>query len=80
VTYVFIWADTFVVAAFFVVLVLTNIDSVYSKMDPSDLSLLIEIVSCQNLIQADVDGGSDPYVKVKLGDKDVHKTKYISNK
>jgi len=58
---------------------ITSTATTARDMDLSDLSLLIEIVSCQNLIQADVDGGSDPYVKVKLGDKDIHKTQYISN-
>jgi Ca2+-dependent lipid-binding protein len=58
---------------------LTSIGFVRSKMDFSDLSLLVEIVSCQNLIIADINS-SDPYVKVKMGDKDVHTTKYINNK
>jgi hypothetical protein len=43
-----------------------------------DLALLIEIVSCWNLPAADLNT-SDPYVKVKIGKRDVHETKPISS-
>ena len=43
-----------------------------------DSSLLIEIVSCEDLIKADRNT-SDPYVKVMMGEKEVHKTKNIPN-
>lgn len=42
------------------------------------LCLLVEIVSCSNLIIRDKRAkSSDPYVKVKLGTKDLHQTKSI---
>lgn len=39
--------------------------------------IYIEIISCQKLIAADKTGASDPYVKIKLGKKDLHETKPI---
>jgi hypothetical protein len=39
--------------------------------------LLIEIVSCRDILAADKSSTSDPYVKIKLGGKDVHKTSHI---
>jgi len=42
------------------------------------VSLLIEICSARDLLIADQLGLSDPYVRVALGGKDLHKTKYIS--
>ena len=45
---------------------------------PKDrVSLLIGIESCRGLLSADPNGLSDPYVKVVLGGKDIHKTKII---
>jgi hypothetical protein len=41
-----------------------------------DLCLSIEIVSCRGLIIGDK-VSSDPYVKVKMGRKDLHETKHI---
>jgi len=41
------------------------------------LSLKIDIVSCKDLLIADLTS-SDPYVKVNLGKKDLHKTKHIN--
>ncbi|CAB9497692.1 Multiple C2 and transmembrane domain-containing protein 1 [Seminavis robusta] len=41
------------------------------------LHIRIEIVKCRNLIAADRGGTSDPYVKVKLANKDLHETKHI---
>ena len=40
------------------------------------VSLRIEIVSCRDLLAGDLTS-SDPYVKVDLGDTDLHKTKHI---
>lgn len=42
------------------------------------VSLLIEICSAKDLLIADQFGLSDPYVRVLLDGKDLHKTKYIS--
>jgi hypothetical protein len=39
--------------------------------------LLIEIVSCRDILAADKSGTSDPYVKIKLGGKEVHRTSHI---
>ena len=39
--------------------------------------LFVEILSCRDLLAADKTGASDPYVKVKLGDMDLHKTGVI---
>eukprot|EP00546_Thalassionema_frauenfeldii_P020474 CAMPEP_0178902658 /NCGR_PEP_ID=MMETSP0786-20121207/4727_1 /TAXON_ID=186022 /ORGANISM="Thalassionema frauenfeldii, Strain CCMP 1798" /LENGTH=1315 /DNA_ID=CAMNT_0020573949 /DNA_START=59 /DNA_END=4006 /DNA_ORIENTATION=- len=55
----------------------SNSSSISSMPDGCDLTLLIEIVSCQNLPKADRNS-SDPYVKVKMGSKDIHKTAVIS--
>ena len=41
-----------------------------------NLSLLIEIVSCRDLLIGDVTA-SDPYVKIMLGREDLHKTKHL---
>lgn len=43
---------------------------------PKDLKILIEIVAGRNLMIGDKTS-SDPYVKVMLGDKEVHKTNHI---
>jgi Ca2+-dependent lipid-binding protein len=43
----------------------------------SQIHLKIEIASCRHLIEADKGGTSDPYVKVLMGGKDLHKTKHI---
>jgi hypothetical protein len=40
--------------------------------------LLVEILSCRDLLAADKDGSSDPYVKAKMGSKDLHKTDYVN--
>ena len=40
--------------------------------------MFIQIVSCRDLLVADKTGSSDPYVKVKLGKKDLHETKYLT--
>lgn len=45
-----------------------------------ELSLLVEIVSCRDLLIADAFGLSDPYVMVFLGDEKLHQTKYIKQK
>lgn len=42
-----------------------------------ELNILIEIVSGRGLLVGDRTS-SDPYVIVKLGDEEVHRTKYIS--
>lgn len=39
--------------------------------------LLVEILSCRELVAADKNGLSDPYVLARLGFKDLHKTKHI---
>lgn len=48
-----------------------------------DISLMIEIMSCDNLLRGDRIGNrgkgkSDPYVKALLGDEILHETKYIT--
>lgn len=48
-----------------------------SLPDQDELSLSIEILSCRDLLISDRNKSSDPYVKVTLGDKDLHKTKHI---
>jgi len=45
-------------------------------MESNELKLVIEIVCCKGLLIADATT-SDPYVKVKLGKKDLHQTKKI---
>jgi hypothetical protein len=42
-----------------------------------DLKIMVEIVSGRHLLVGDRTS-SDPYVIVKLGEKEVHRTKYIS--
>lgn len=47
--------------------------------DPkAPLTLLVEIVSAWDLAKADAVGGSDPYVKVTMNGKDIHKTKHLN--
>jgi hypothetical protein len=42
------------------------------------LAILVEILSCRDLIVSDKrSGSSDPYVKAKLGTKDLHQTKCV---
>jgi Ca2+-dependent lipid-binding protein len=51
---------------------------VEEKAPPStSKELLIEIISCREIPAADKNGTSDPYVKIKLGGKEVHKTSHI---
>jgi hypothetical protein len=48
---------------------------------PSDLSLLVEVVSCLDLrAGVGLDLSADPYVKVLMGKEEVHKTEYVANK
>ena len=48
------------------------------SIDPEEEKpVFIEIVSCHQLIAADKTGASDPYVKIKLGKKDLHETKPV---
>jgi hypothetical protein len=51
--------------------------TIMSLPDQDELSLSIEILSCRDLLISDRNKSSDPYVKVTLGDKDLHKTKHI---
>jgi Ca2+-dependent lipid-binding protein len=44
---------------------------------PTDLSILVEVVSCWKLPIADL-ASTDPYVKLKIGQRNVHETKPIS--
>ena len=46
--------------------------------DMPDKMLLVEIVSCRQLIAADKNGLSDPFVKAKMGNKEIHKTGRIT--
>ena len=48
-----------------------------SLIEKEDKILLVEVLSCRDLLAADKTGKSDPYVKLKLNGKDVHKTKHI---
>lgn len=51
-------------------------------LDPSEMEepqpLFVQIVSCRKLLSADANGLSDPYVKLKLGAKDLHETKPVT--
>lgn len=47
--------------------------------DGEELSLTIQIVSCRDLLVAD-GKSSDPYVKVLLGEKELHQTKHVTKK
>eukprot|EP00547_Thalassionema_nitzschioides_P004044 CAMPEP_0194208036 /NCGR_PEP_ID=MMETSP0156-20130528/6606_1 /TAXON_ID=33649 /ORGANISM="Thalassionema nitzschioides, Strain L26-B" /LENGTH=402 /DNA_ID=CAMNT_0038934921 /DNA_START=77 /DNA_END=1285 /DNA_ORIENTATION=- len=53
-----------------------KVDSAMPSMG-EELSLLIDVVSCRDLLIADKFGKSDPYVMIFLGDKKLHQTKYI---
>lgn len=55
-----------------------SIDSSNSAPD-YDKALLIEIVSCKNLLAGDANGLSDPYVKVQMGSRFLHRTAVIKN-
>ena len=50
--------------------------SVVEPPDATILELNIRIVSCRNLLKGDRNS-SDPYVKIMLGTKELHRTKYI---
>lgn len=39
--------------------------------------MLVEIVRCRDLLGSDKDGSTDPYVKVKLGNQQIHRTDII---
>eukprot|EP00980_Cylindrotheca_fusiformis_P028587 scaffold22613_cov126-Cylindrotheca_fusiformis.AAC.7 len=47
-------------------------------VDRDEKILLVEIISCRNLLATDKNGFSDPYVKAKMGKKDLHKTDYVA--
>lgn len=53
----------------------TEVDGVV--VPDEDKEILIEIVAARNLSAADKTGLSDPYVKIKLGGKDLHETKPV---
>ena len=56
----------------------TTIESSVEPPKPDEpIKLVIEIMSCRGLIGADKKGSSDPYVKVHLGSKEIHKTKHV---
>lgn len=42
-----------------------------------ELNLMVEIVSCRDLLAGDKNGLSDPYVKIKMEGKELHRTKHI---
>lgn len=44
---------------------------------PNNKEILVEIKGCRNLVACDKGRKSDPYVKVFLGGRQVHKTNYI---
>ena len=46
-------------------------------IDIDDKILLIEILSCRDLLAADKTGASDPYVKIKMDNEDLHKTDIV---
>lgn len=49
--------------------------------DEDALCLLVEILSCNNLMIRDKRAkSSDPYVKVKMNGKDIHQTKTVVKK
>ncbi|CAJ1963811.1 unnamed protein product [Cylindrotheca closterium] len=52
--------------------------SVIKFKDMHDKTLLVEILSCRDLIAADKNGLSDPYVRAKMGKKELHKTGCIT--
>ena len=56
----------------------TKVDSVPIVEPSADatLDLTIRIVSCRKLLKGDWDS-SDPYVKIMLGKKELHRTKYL---
>lgn len=56
---------------------LAAMQSLNVKDENAPLKLLIEIVSAWDLAKADAVGGSDPYVKVTMNGKEVHKTKHL---
>ena len=47
------------------------------KIPEDDKELFIEIVSCRDLLAADKSGLSDPYVKILMGKKELHKTQHV---
>lgn len=51
--------------------------SVTSAHPSYNKELLIEIVSCRNLLPVHKSGFSNPYVKIRFGTSDKHKTSYI---
>lgn len=55
----------------------TSTDETTQVIPTEDKDIHIEIVSARNLLAADRNGLSDPYVKIKLGGKDLHETKVI---
>lgn len=55
----------------------TDAVDVSGMVDLDDKILLIEIMSCRDLLVADKSGASDPFVKIKMGDKDLHETSII---
>ena len=53
-------------------------EETHVQPQPGDrMKLIVEIMSCQNLLAGDKSGSSDPFVKVMMGKKQIHKTKHI---